>query len=143
MGFIIQYRPGKANVVRVNTRSLSTAPGLNDDNGGSNNATPPENNREPLPNSQEQPAGSKFLAFKAPAARSSLVSDKDEIDMVSERQLVENICHEISRTAKRGGGSSSSTFEVEASAIVSAKEARDSTGLIEHWTHSLKRLVWG
>ena len=129
------------NITRVNTRSLSTAAGLNDDENG----TPEEAaSKDEKPRIKQEPAeGSKFLAFKAPATRSSAVADEGEGDKISERQLIETICLEVGRVAKGDSGSSGVPFEIEEASILSAKEARDSTGLIEHWTYSLKRLVWG
>lgn len=135
VGLVMKYRPGKADIARVNTRSLSSAVDLDsakdadvEDVSGQGNC-------------KEEVSGLKILAFKALPARSSLASvEGQENSMMSEKELVNTICDEVQR-AVIGGRSAMSGF-VEDKDIVSLQEARKSTGLLEQWGHSLKKMVW-
>ena len=190
VGFIVKYRPGKEDIARVNTRSLSTAVALTPDdsnneklkkgqqgadkdtehnNEENNNNTGSEpvtkNNNNTTKEDPSQP--SKLLAFKALPARSSLArSDADGHDdhqqavIVSEIEFVRSVCEEIGRAVGGGGGSGHAEQEeekerksgvgagaggdafIEERDIISLVDARKSTGLLEQWGHSLKKLVW-
>lgn len=126
VGFVVRYRPGKEDVVRVNTRSLNNALGEKDgdklsadDNhavatatGGS--ASPAAPNVDLQGPSETSPkrnistttsAPTKILAFKALPARSSLahLSDGHESPpVVSETELIKSICEEIERACLAG-----------------------------------------
>lgn len=104
----------------------------------------------------------KILAFKALPARSSLAKresqETHDDDIMSEKELIKNICDDVEKAARAnaalgetGEGASaaaesdsnrSSFFEVEDKDIISLREAKKSTGLLELWGHSLKKLVW-
>lgn len=104
----------------------------------------------------------KILAFKALPARSSLAKNESQEthdgDIMSEKELVKTICDEVEKAARanaalgeKGKGASaaaesesnrSSFFEIEDKDIISLGEAKKSTGLLEIWGHSLKKLVW-
>lgn len=134
VGLVVQYRPGEENIARVNTRSLSSAVNLDvaenaDVDGVSGRGR------------QKEESSLKILAFKALPARSSLASvECEEKSRMSEKDLVNSICDEVQRAAL-GGHSVASGF-IEDKDIISLQEARKSTGLLEHWGHSLKKMIW-
>ena len=99
----------------------------------------------------------KILAFKALPAKSSFASvsrdGSEGHDMNSERDKVRSVCDEIRRAVGGDalGGKRIVTSEglikettglVEEGDIISLAEARKSTGFLEQWGHSLKKLVW-
>ena len=118
--------------------------------------TPPSSSKDPSSSSSLL----KILAFKALPSRSSSTTFEDvnradygrlgTFTTISERDLVKNICEEIQRTARgvvdaaaaadRRGGKEEGFLEE--GDIISLVEAKKSTGLLEQWSHSLKRLVW-
>ncbi|KAK4063271.1 uncharacterized protein Triagg1_9537 [Trichoderma aggressivum f. europaeum] len=144
VGFVVSYQPGKSDVRRRNTRTLSTkdAPKFT--------AT-----GEPVPaptsfaglfsgaNAPKEPAIRK-LAFKAPYADSSMPASGAG-PRQTEMQIIDTICSEIERLAferqqvKEGGERKKL---VEKGDIISLDTARRSTGLLEQLGHSLKKLVW-
>ena len=155
-GIVIRYRPTKEDVSRTNTRSLNTT-------------APPPKNRNAA-HDQEKPSSGlsrvledfmanrdttpppKILAFKAIAARSSFATvEPQPTHLLSERATVTNICATIEKAVRdaeeRDDDSSDqehstlSSF-VEHRDIISLQEARKSTGLLEQWGHSLKKMVW-
>ena len=183
VGFIIKYRPGKEDIERVNTRSLSTAVALDpiesdkkgkmekgqDDDPNSPPmkeelnrkgslatllaATARSNLQSSAPANDVQSNESKgkgkdtsnllkLLAFKALPTRSSLAhGTSNEGQNVNEKDMVGNICEEIRRAVGGNRDASESDF-IEEIDIISLAEARKSTGYLEQWGHSLKKLVW-
>lgn len=135
VGFVVKYRPGKEDIARVNTRSLSSAVGLD----GSTTKDPEGTDGQKSQN--DGPSALRILSFKALPARSSFASDGQETHTMSEKEFVNNICDEIRRAALDGG--SGATDFVENNNIITLQEARKSTGFVEQWGHSLKRMVWG
>ena len=135
VGLAIKYRPGKEDIARVNTRSLSSTVDLNsakdaDAEGVSSQGI-----------YREEVSSLKILAFKALPARSSLTNvEGQEKSRMSEQEYVNSICDEVQRAAL-GDHSAVSGF-VEDKDIISLEEARKSTGLLEQWGHSLKKMVW-
>jgi hypothetical protein len=139
VGFVVTY---KADVTRVNTRSMSTAPsGEASDLLQGESVTPlflsgfisgkPTNN-------------TRILAFKALPARSA-VAEKQDVPTMSEIEQVKHICAEIERMtlAEQAKGTTlEKNYIVESADIISLAEARRSTGLLEQLGHSLKKLVW-
>ena len=161
VGLVVQYKIGDETVARVNTRSMSTSTDIRKDQQdpqtpaeGATNKLPEENASSKLgpgealkvmtgdtaakikPDNEEI----RILAFKAIPARFGAKSHNQaagQAQELSESQLVENICDEIARNATR-----KTADLVEEKEIISLAEAKKSTGLIEQWGHSLKRLVW-
>ena len=162
-GFVVKYRPGKADIIRVNTRSMSTAippkaegsaksesgneqeSGTNDDVSALASQMTVQANLQDFSASKESnpkdPTSElKILSFKALPSQSSLIrasQSGEEEHVLSERELVTNICQDIRRTVNDGN----ERF-IEEKDIISLAEARKSTGLLEQWGHSLKKLVW-
>ena len=136
IGFVVKYRPGKQDIARVNTRTMSSA--LDDLEGEE------MKNKEAAANLSKRLDVStpvKILAFKALPARSTLATEHQETHHVSEADLVSSICDDIERSAMAVGGRETDLVEDEN--IISLQEARKNTGLVEQWGHSLKRMVWG
>ena len=84
----------------------------------------------------------KILAFKALHSRPTIIGDGDESQSVSEKQLINNMSDEIKKATLGSEGSGAPGF-LEDKDIISLEEAKKSTGLVEQWGHSLKRMVWG
>lgn len=133
VGLVIKYRPGKEDIARVNTRSLSSAVDLG---GGKEAEVEGVSSQD---NFEEEVSKSKILAFKALPARSSFIEGQEKSRM-SEKEVVNSICDEVQR-AVLDGHSTVSGF-VEDRDIVSLQEAKKNTGLLEQWGHSLKKMVW-
>ncbi len=117
VGFVVKYRPGKEDVVRVNTRSLrnsvdqdTVAQNLDSSRENKNSATTTKSS-SPKP-SKSPTAPTKTLAFKALPSRSSLAhltdadgtgSGQDSPLLVTELELVRSICEDIERACLNGG----------------------------------------
>jgi len=162
VGLVVSYRPGKDDVMRINTRSLSsltTLPGRAANGGGATHALAGLLGRsKATPNQDGSPIAEKKIALKALYAQTSSSvakpgSGRDEGPRLSEIQLVVSICAEIERLAlkskpvfKTGGGEGEEppppTSLIEKGDIISVAEAKKSTGLLEQWSHSLKKMVW-
>lgn len=177
VGFVIQYRPAKENIARINTRSLDNSmdkdeqpPGIEhaaDD--ADESSVSAKNNASGGPfaffRGKDAAASSsmlKILAFKALPARSSLATREGQEmhhdGTMSEKELVRSICDEVEKAATaatttalgeegkgaaaKSNNSRSKFFEIKDADIISLREAKKSTGLLELWGHSLKKLVW-
>ena len=133
-GFVIRYRPGKEDVARINTRSLSTAIGI--EQGAEGGIARGAQGTKP-----EESGPNKILAFKALPAHSSSTLNTADTHIMSERETVSHVCEEIQRAAN--GGVETGPNLIEDIAIISAQEARKNTGLVDQLGHALKRFVWG
>ena len=135
IGFILKYVPGASNIVRQNTRALDSVV-----DSGSRDET--KVRYEPS-QSQDQSNTSelKVVAFKALPARDSSTSDERHgTPLVSEKETVDLVCEDIKRAVL--GDQKEATAFIEDQEIVSVEDAKRSTGLIEQWSHSLKKMVW-
>ena len=148
VGFVIMYRPGKGNVARVNTRALSSA--VDEQRSTEKPALSTDCNLEGKAghHSSDSNSPQKILAFKALPARSSQANLEggQEGTILGETELVQNICEEIRRAAFAGDAMSDQASDkasfIEERDIISLDQAKKSTGLLEQWGHSLKKLVW-
>ena len=125
IGLVVRYKPGIANISRVNTRSMSTTVDPAD----------VANSRK----ATKDPKDGRFLAFKAPADRSGITGDGGNLEAespMSESAVVQNICEEFARAV---GEDEDWVVQKE---IISPEEARKSVGLLEQWSYTLKRFVW-
>lgn len=135
VGFVIKYKPGKEDIARVNTRSLSSAVGLDGSETCDFEGTSKQSSKK------SDASELKVLAFKALPARDSFTSmEGQETQAMSEKDLVSNVCEAIRRAAL--GEHSGVTDFLEAKDIILLAEAKKSTGLIEQWGHSIKKMVW-
>lgn len=135
VGFVIKYTPGKENIARINTRSLSSAVGLDGNDPGDKEGA------SGLSGKKEDPSMLSVIAFKALPARDSFASmEGQETQAMGEKETIDNVCDEIRRAALGEQGVGTSFLEDQD--IISLSEAKKSTGYIEQWGHSLKKLVW-
>ena len=112
VGFIVKYRPGKEDIARVNTRSLATAVGEEDnppEQATSTDEAELQREQDSLPLQPREDKDKtdsndlKLLAFKALPSTSSLASASPSHHTPSERELVRNICEEIQKAAGADG----------------------------------------
>ena len=131
IGFVVKYSPGASNLARMNTRSLNSA--VSSGNGDA------EDSHDQPDQSKDEGTSSTFrvLAFKALPASSA---ERQETSVVSEKESVNLVCEDIKR-AVLGDQSEPMEF-IENQDIISVQDAKKSTGLIEQWSHSLKKMVW-
>ncbi|KAK1980770.1 SacI homology domain-containing protein [Colletotrichum cereale] len=148
VGFVVSYQPGKTDVTRTNTRTLSNL-GTSKTKTDSSNAS--EHQQQPqsalsslLGGGRPQASPIRKIAFKAPYSQSSAAVTGEE-PKLSEIQQVVSICAEIERLAflsQPGKEKPDTESIIEKGDIISVEEARQSTGLLDHISYSLKRLVW-
>ncbi|KAK1468531.1 hypothetical protein CMEL01_00298 [Colletotrichum melonis] len=153
VGFVVSYQPGKNDVTRTNTRTFSNL-GITRTK---TDAAPSEQQQQKQQQQQPQSALSSLLgggrpkappvrklAFKAPYSQSSAAVTGEE-PKLSEIQQVVSICADIERLAflsQPGKEKPGTESIIEKGEIISLEEARQSTGLLDHISYSLKRLVW-
>lgn len=134
VGLIIRYRAdSRRKLVRRNTRSLGSDSGNN------------EEGKDDSKQAQNQDAAGRFLAFKALPPQSSVSSSSSE-PTEDEGELVKSVCDEIARVANRlprDAGEGARKVEIEEKDIISLADAKKSTGYLEQFEYSLKKLVWG
>lgn len=156
VGFVIEYRAGKDDITRINTRSLSSnlqeAPERSKLDLLEGEAVSAKPKTSTMSGVEEKLLEDKLLAFKAPAAQSSIrePSTNEHDTKLSERQLVNIVTaaieHATNRLAKKTGDDSSDTLKESplliAEDVISLAAAKRSTGLLDQLGHSLKKLVW-
>ncbi|KAL7623030.1 hypothetical protein AAE478_006709 [Parahypoxylon ruwenzoriense] len=157
VGIVVTYEPGKFDIKRTNTRSLSSTSAQPDQ---------PSGKKDVLESSVPTPAAvsvilnqgilnaitgkpqahpPRKIALKALYAKTA-VSDARGVKRMTEEDQVGVIAAEIERLvflsqprqAGRGGRGSI----IERGDIISLVEARRSTGILEQWAHGIKKLVW-
>ncbi|KAK3377819.1 SacI homology domain-containing protein [Podospora didyma] len=170
VGLLIEYKPGSTDIVRVNTRSISSmsgkAPaGASDDVpvGQPDTAAAPSSGvgsgiagfltRRP----QATTPPSRKIALKAlnsqtsvadPMSKGKLQSEQDGATThLTEIQQVVVIAAEIERLAihnqpRLAGKKPEEAELIEKGDIISLTEAKRNTGLLEQLGHSIKKLVW-
>lgn len=167
VGIVVTYEPGKTDVKRTNTRSLSSLP---DKIGAS--APPSVANQGILSSITGKPApapGLRKIALKALYTHTAISEAQVRgMKRITEVEQVNIIATEIERFALAGrppppdkpAGSDVETAEtrtdghtaeerksegsglIQRGAIISLEEAKKSTGLFEQWGHTIKKLVW-
>ncbi|KAI1860676.1 hypothetical protein JX265_002834 [Neoarthrinium moseri] len=164
IGLVVTYEPGKNDIKRVNTRSLSSISGPASSGGkgrasaeGDRPSTPPPSTAagilapifSPSKASTKQ-AQQKKIAFKALYALSSMADSgaKPSGRVLSEQEQIDIIASEIERLAfinqplEKPTGDAERQSIVERGDIISLAEAKRNTGLLETWGHAVKKLVW-
>lgn len=159
VGFVIRYKANRAsNMVRRNTRSLDSGTGEDASQQRDAPKAKPEDTR-------------RFLAFKALPPRSTLpptsTSSTSEIPD-SEGDLVKAVTDEVVQVANKarkehavrwnipfvargenenatqdGGDKTVTELFVEEKDVISAADAKKSTGYLEQLGYAAKKLVWG
>ncbi|KAI9814252.1 MAG: hypothetical protein M1827_003418 [Pycnora praestabilis] len=121
VGFIVRYKPGKDDIVRVNTRSLKSTYVKADEGKLMSGEDLVDATKAPMSDpdaivdtakedggkvgedNTTTPTMTRVLAFKALPAKSSLANvEGAETNIVSERELVKSICEEIERAVTAG-----------------------------------------
>ncbi|KAI9643823.1 hypothetical protein NHQ30_007174 [Ciborinia camelliae] len=160
VGFVVTYKTGSNDIIRVNTRSMATEfpsskLSLEDKTSTSTPTSTSTTNSVVTPIAigianlisglqnqtlAEPKDAMNVLAFKALPSRSA-VSDKG----VSEAEQVKSVCGEIERMVQIGsfreGGEERKSI-IEEGAIISLAEAKKNTGLFDMLGHQVKKLVW-
>jgi hypothetical protein len=144
-GFALRYKTNGIAVVRSNTRALNNEQTADDENADKN-----ELEKQEQPEKNE----SRLLAFKALPPKSSAAKQTREGESgsndMSETELVKHICDELRSVmvaaAKKANGFDhlqlDKIADVQEKDVVSAAEARKSTGYIESLGYAVKKLVW-
>ncbi|KAI3326715.1 Syja_N domain-containing protein [Xylariaceae sp. AK1471] len=172
VGIVITYEPGKTDVKRTNTRSLSSISGESGAKAGPESAATVSSvlNRGILNTIAGKPTSTPALrkvALKAIYANSA-ISDARGVKLMTEIEQINVIASEIERlvlanqppppdtahTTQSGDGggaedgSAGDMAEMKKSGliqkddIISLEEAKKTTGLFEQWGHTIKKLVW-
>jgi len=159
VGFVIRINTKGKALTRVNTRSLSLAEDIND------SSKKKSKNKANASKTNASKTNDKLLAFKALPPKSSFIRSQagDDEEPPSETELIKIICDQIARAANvakkaalphtegeesvpnaeeiaKGGGPGA--LSVEEKNIISAADAKKSTGYLEQLGYSLKKLVW-
>jgi len=150
VGFVVSYQPGKDDVRRRNTRTMSNlvdeTPGKHRMSDGASTSSVSEALATIFGGSKQggrqQPV--RKIAVKAPYAQSS-IAKAGGVPNQTEIQRVVTICAEIERFSfkaqlAREGEERKSI--IEKGDIISVEEAKRSTGLLEQLGHAFKRMVW-
>ncbi|KAI0142258.1 SacI homology domain-containing protein [Xylariaceae sp. FL1272] len=160
VGIVITYEPGKTDVKRTNTRSLSS---ISNKNSATEEAAPNIPTTAPGVLNQgilsaisgskaPRPPMRKIIALKALYAHTAL-SDTKDVTRLNEREQMNLVAGEIERFVLKGrppppdaraGGEEGEGEKglIEKGDIISLAEARRSTGVLEQLGHSIKKLVW-
>ena len=135
VGFVVKYASGTEDSARANTRSLSGNASLSATASDAVNKSPVQKI------TKNGGIALNVLAFKALPAKDSLSGiEAPRRLVVSEQELVNHLCEQIKRAAL-GDGNDAVGF-IENTDIISLDEAKKSTGLVQQWAHSLKKMVW-
>ncbi|KAJ3484660.1 hypothetical protein NLG97_g7001 [Lecanicillium saksenae] len=146
VGFVLSYQPGKSDIKRTNTRTMSSQQDL---------ATP-TTDASTEPSTRRQSALASFFssrpkgpmvrqfAFKATYTDSSTAATRPGPKQTEIQQVV-TICSEIERLVLdrqlRKDGEEPKSI-IEKGDIISLDSAKRDTGLLEQLGHSIKKLVW-
>ncbi len=152
VGLVISYRPGREDILRINTRSLSSMQPEADKGSGSAPSTAAETLSSSIArvlNIRPASPPAKRLAFKAlyvdMSTTKSTATAGEGGTQRTEKEQIMSIATEIERLVFMNrpvaAGTERKTIIAEGD-IVSVAEARKSTGLFGHLGHSLKKLVW-
>jgi hypothetical protein len=163
VGIVITFEPGKTDVKRTNTRSLSSISGESGAKVGPESSATVSGvlNRGILNTITGKPTPTPTLrkvALKAIYANSA-ISDARGVKLMTEIEQINVIASEIERlvlanrppppdTQEAEDGGDEGAAERKQSGlilredIISLEEAKRTTGLFEQWGHTIKKLVW-
>ncbi|KAI1380918.1 SacI homology domain-containing protein [Hypoxylon crocopeplum] len=159
VGIVVTYEPGKFDIKRTNTRSLSSTSGQSDQ--------PSSGKKDVLDGPAAVPAAvsgilnqgflnaitgkpqaqpPRKVALKALHSKTA-VSDARGVKRMTENEQINVIATEIERLVflnqpLSGSEGSERKSIIEKGDIISLTEAKRSTGILEQWGHSIKKLVW-
>ncbi|OTB06992.1 hypothetical protein M426DRAFT_318356 [Hypoxylon sp. CI-4A] len=157
VGIVVTYEPGKFDIKRTNTRSLSSTSGQSDQQSGKKDAL---NGPAAAPaavsgilnqgilnaiTGKPQAHAPRKIALKALYSRTA-VSDTKDVKSMTENEQINVIATEIERLVFVNQPASEASGErksiIEKGDIISLADAKKSTGILEQWGHSIKKLVW-
>ncbi|KAI0479929.1 SacI homology domain-containing protein [Xylaria cf. heliscus] len=156
VGIVVTYEPGKTDVKRTNTRSLSSLPGeerKNSSDGGSGGGGGGILSSITGNKSAEEKVAKKKVALKALYSHTA-ISEAQGVRPLTEVEQVNVIAAEIERLVLAGRppppppgtGDTGDTKEggglIKRGDIISLEEAKKSTGLLEQLGHTIMKLVW-
>lgn len=151
VGFVVRYKPETGGkLVRRNTRTLDPNPA-------------DDAQDKPSEPTKTQDSTGRFLAFKALPPRTSVPTNETSAPTENEVELVKSTCDEIARVANKASTEQNQKWTVLETAqegldinsdkakgievvekdIISLQDAKKSTGYLEQFEYSLKKLVWG
>lgn len=169
VGLVITYEPGKNDIRRFNTRSLTATAGSAPSSSEQKSEAATDDHKDsPGPSlsggilapifgssspskSGRQSQAQKRIALKALYAQSSdydAGAARRGSRVLSEQEQVEVLASEIERQVfiaqplNNVQGETEKKSIVERGDIISLAEARKNTGLLETWGHAVKKLVW-
>lgn len=147
VGLVIAYRPGKANTLRVNTRSLQSLSDQSADTGAGGGGSSSEWDISSLFKGSSSQPPARFIAFKLPPHGTSVAASSLNEVAISEWDSVQAISADIERTVLGLGTGGFGPVEaapplVEKSEIIPLEEARKRTSYLEHLVFDIKKLVW-
>ncbi len=151
VGFVVTYQPGKNDIRRTNTRTLSSKGDLlsmasktNSGEADGRAAAKRQSGFASFFSPRPKAPPTRKLAFKAPYTDSSTAATKPGPQQTEIQQVV-TICAEIERLALENQlfkeGEEPKTI-IEKGDVISRESAKKNTGLFEQVGHSIKRLVW-
>ncbi|KAI0546023.1 SacI homology domain-containing protein [Xylaria curta] len=152
VGIVVTYEPGKTDVKRTNTRSLSSLPEERKGGGILSSIT----GGSSKPTTDSQVAARKKIALKALYSHTAISEAQGGVRRpLTEIEQVNVIATEIERLVlanqpppppdntkgdnKKGEGSG---LLISREDIISLEEARKSTGFLDQLGHTIKKLVW-
>ncbi|KAI1389739.1 SacI homology domain-containing protein [Hypoxylon trugodes] len=156
VGIVVTYEPGKFDIKRTNTRSLSSTSGSDQTSGKKDVFKGPAAAPAAVSGilnqgilnaitgkAQSQPP--QKIALKALHSRTA-VSDAKDVKRMTENEQINVIATEIERLVQLNQtvpeDSEQKKSLIERGDIISLAEAKRSTGILEQWGHSIKKLVW-
>ncbi|KAK5163467.1 uncharacterized protein LTR77_010649 [Saxophila tyrrhenica] len=138
-GFALRYSTKGNSIVRRNTRTLQNKGETSSENAGKD-----ELQKQAEPEKDE----SRMLAFKAlPPSSTAAKGDVEATEKMNEVRLVTHVCDRLRDTARTAKARmypihADDDIQVEEKPIISAADAKKSTGYMESIGYSLKRMVW-
>ncbi|KAI1465971.1 SacI homology domain-containing protein [Daldinia caldariorum] len=158
VGIVVTYEPGKSDIKRTNTRSLSSMSGQSDESSGKmaalkDPATAPAAVSGILNQGilnaitgKPQTQAPRKIALKALHSTTAVSDDAKDVKEMSESEQINLIATEIQRLVFYNQPALASSGErqsiIERGDIISLAEAKRSTGILEQLGHSIKKLVW-
>ncbi|KAI0455026.1 SacI homology domain-containing protein [Xylaria acuta] len=147
VGIVVTYEPGKTDVKRTNTRSLSSLPGEERKSGAGGGILSSITGNK----SMEEKDVRKKVALKALYSHTA-ISEAQGVRRLTEVEQVNIIAAEIERLILTGrppppdtgdgkGGKEDEGL-IRREDIISLEEARKSTGFLDQLGHTIKKLVW-
>ncbi|KAK5632113.1 hypothetical protein RRF57_007827 [Xylaria bambusicola] len=159
VGIVVTYEPGKADIKRTNTRSLSSLPGSRQQATSSSSVLNQGILGSITRKQTSGPGPRKKIALKALYAHTA-ISAAQGVKRMTEIEQVNVIAAEIERlvvacqppppdtrladagTSENGKKKGEESGLIRREDIISLEEAKRTTGLFEQLGHTIKKLVW-